>query len=188
MPIDCLEIARQALARPESILPTGADAEMDGSVIHTALDILNGAGARRFELHGKVTIGVWSEKDVPLIRWAIRALHGERVQVLNLEDPAVPEEERFGKPVIRGQLQFRNRSLDIPFDDRLRAKLMAVLNEMYAAESMGDVPSCHDNPNRCRACGFRVVCRDSLAPPIGPTAELAACSRAEAMAGRQARP
>src|ERR1035437_101902 len=72
-------------------------------------------------------------------------------------------EERFGKPVRRGQLLYQNRSVEIPFDDELRVRLLDALAELKSADVMSDVPRSHNSPAGCRGCGFRQACRDSLA-------------------------
>jgi CRISPR/Cas system-associated exonuclease Cas4 (RecB family) len=64
-------------------------------------------------------------------------------------------EERFGKPVRRGQLLYQNRSLEVPFDDRLRTQLLDAIAELKSAEVMADVARNHCSPARCRGCGFR---------------------------------
>ena len=71
--------------------------------------------------------------------------------------------ERFGKPVRRGQLFYQNRSLEIAFDDQLRSRLLDSVAELKSAERMSDVARSHNSPSRCRGCGFRQTCRDSLA-------------------------
>jgi len=84
-------------------------------------------------------------------------------EILQLAAYCLLVEERFGKPVRRGQLLYQNRSVDVPFDDELRVRLLGALAELKSAELMGDVPRSHNSPARCRGCGFRQLCRDSLA-------------------------
>lgn len=85
-------------------------------------------------------------------------------EVLQLAAYALLLEERFQKPVRRGRLQYANRSLDIPFDAALRTRLQDTLAAMRKAEAAGDALRSHNSQARCRGCGFRKVCRDSLAP------------------------
>jgi CRISPR-associated exonuclease Cas4 len=84
-------------------------------------------------------------------------------EILQLAAYCLLVEERFGKPVRRGQLLFENRSLEVPFDDQLRARLLNAVAELKSAEGMADVARSHGSPARCRGCGFRQGCRDSLA-------------------------
>jgi CRISPR-associated exonuclease Cas4 len=72
-------------------------------------------------------------------------------------------EERSGKPVRRGKILYQNRSIEVLFDDQLRARLLDAVGELKSADLMSDVPRSHNSPARCRGCGFRQACRDSLA-------------------------
>jgi len=87
---------------------------------------------------------------------------GERLQ---LAAYCLLVEERFSRPVRRGQLQYPDRTLDIPFDDRLRAELAAALQALHEASRQPDVSRSHNNAARCRACGFRDRCGQSLVTP-----------------------
>jgi CRISPR-associated exonuclease Cas4 len=84
-------------------------------------------------------------------------------EILQLAAYCLLVEVRFGKPVRRGQLLYQNRSLEILFDDQLRGKLLDTVAELRSAEGMSDVARSHNSPARCRGCGFRQACRDSLA-------------------------
>ena len=55
-------------------------------------------------------------------------------------------EERFGKPILTGQLQYSDRFVDVPFNGDLRAKVLAALEPVRAANSVEDVH--HWNYNR----------------------------------------
>lgn len=72
-------------------------------------------------------------------------------------------EEATGRPVRRGRLEYRNRTLDIPFDAALRATLLETLREIQQQRHASDVRRSHSNLHRCRACGFRGRCTDTLA-------------------------
>ena len=91
---------------------------------------------------------------------AVGAYEGE---ILQLAAYCLLVEERFGKPVRRGQFLYQNRSLEVPFYDELRARLLDTVAELKSADAMSDVPRSHNSPARCRGCGFRQACRDSLA-------------------------
>ena len=71
-------------------------------------------------------------------------------------------EERQGRPVSRGRLQYQNTTLDIPFDDALRRKLLATLAAIDSCANVADVRRSHPSPARCRGCGFRTDCTESL--------------------------
>ena len=84
-------------------------------------------------------------------------------EILQLAAYCLLVEGRFGKPVRRGQLLYQNRSMDVLFDEQLRARLLDAVAELKSAEVMSNVPRSHNSPARCRGCGFRRACRDSLA-------------------------
>jgi hypothetical protein len=46
---------------------------------------------------------------------------------------------------------------------RLRGKLIETVAESKSAEGGKDNARSHNNPGRCRGCGFRQACRDSSA-------------------------
>jgi CRISPR-associated exonuclease Cas4 len=77
---------------------------------------------------------------------------GERLQ---LAAYCLLLEEHTGRPVRRGRLEYRNRALDIPFDSALRA-----IPPLRGAHT---VRRNHSSAARCRGCGFRRRCSDSLA-------------------------
>jgi CRISPR-associated exonuclease Cas4 len=72
-------------------------------------------------------------------------------------------EERDSRPVHRGRLQYQNTSVDIPFDEALRRKLLATLAAIQASADLADVRRRHSSPARCRGCAFAVQCTESLA-------------------------
>ena len=72
-------------------------------------------------------------------------------------------EELEGPPVHRGRLQYQNTSLDIPFDEPLRRKLLATLAAIRVAAELADVRRSHPSPVRCWECAFRTHCTESLA-------------------------
>jgi CRISPR-associated exonuclease Cas4 len=84
-------------------------------------------------------------------------------EILQLAAYCLLVEERFGKPVRLGKILYQNRSPEIAFDDQLRSKLLDAIAELESAELMSDVARSHNSPARCRGCGFRQACRDSLA-------------------------
>jgi hypothetical protein len=102
----------------------------------------------------------------PALLGAIRAPDKTRTIPLGRDEVAaycLMVEERYQTPVRRSQLLYQNRSLEIVFDDHLRLKLLDIVRELRAAEAVIDIPRSHNSLARCRGCGFRQVCRDSLA-------------------------
>jgi CRISPR/Cas system-associated exonuclease Cas4 (RecB family) len=72
-------------------------------------------------------------------------------------------EERYGKPVRRGRLQYPNGSLNVAFDAALRTALLLSLREIQQRRTAPDVGRSHRSPARRRGCGFRERCAESLA-------------------------
>jgi CRISPR-associated exonuclease Cas4 len=85
---------------------------------------------------------------------------GERLQ---LAAYCLLLEETTGQRVHRGRLEYRNRAIDVPFDRALRAALLETLRDLQALRGASDVRRDHTSAGRCRGCGFRSRCSDSLA-------------------------
>ncbi len=83
-------------------------------------------------------------------------------EILQLAAYCLLVEERFGTPVQSGRLQYQDRSLDIPFDDAMRNALLTALHELREASGQSDIARSHNNPVRCRSCGFKDRCTQSL--------------------------
>ena len=71
-------------------------------------------------------------------------------------------EDVFGEPVPYGVLQFADREVRVPFTAKRREKVLAVLAEMRALDGAADVARSHESPARCRGCGMRAGCGDSI--------------------------
>jgi CRISPR-associated exonuclease Cas4 len=71
-------------------------------------------------------------------------------------------EDVFGAPVPHGLVNFEDRSIQVDFAPSLRASLLALLDEIRAAKRGEELHIHHDRPGKCRSCGFRTVCGESL--------------------------
>jgi CRISPR-associated exonuclease Cas4 len=80
---------------------------------------------------------------------------GERLQ---LAAYCLLLEEEIGTPVRHGRLEYRNRTLDIPFDSALRAALLKTLRDIQQRRHAHTVRRNHSSVARCRGCGFRDRC------------------------------
>jgi CRISPR-associated exonuclease Cas4 len=87
-------------------------------------------------------------------------------EILQLAAYCLLVEEHYGRPVLSGRLLYQNRSLDVPFDSDLRANLHNALRALHEADGLEEVPRCHTSSGRCRGCGFRDVCGESLAQSV----------------------
>jgi CRISPR-associated exonuclease Cas4 len=56
----------------------------------------------------------------------------------------------------------RGRTYAIDYTPELEAALLDLLNEMRSQERRKNVPRSHENPTRCRGCGFRSICDQRL--------------------------
>lgn len=71
-------------------------------------------------------------------------------------------EETEGKRPPHGLLRYSNNTFQVDYNKETRAYLISVLEEMRRAAGMMEVDRNHDNPARCRACGYRPLCDRSL--------------------------
>lgn len=72
-------------------------------------------------------------------------------------------EKTFGKRPPYGIIHYASRDFAIDYTAELESTLLDRLAEIKRDESRRDVPRSHDEPARCRKCGFRSVCDQSLA-------------------------
>jgi CRISPR-associated exonuclease Cas4 len=72
--------------------------------------------------------------------------------------------EAYGRRPGYGLIKYADQTLAVPYTAALEAELRALLDEIRADREAGDVPRSHQQAARCRACGFRAVCSDSLVP------------------------
>ena len=71
-------------------------------------------------------------------------------------------EDVFGVHVPHGLVNYEDRSIQVDFTPSLRASLLELLNEMRAAKGGEELHIGHNRPGKCRSCGFRTVCGESL--------------------------
>jgi CRISPR-associated exonuclease Cas4 len=62
-----------------------------------------------------------------------------------------------------GILQYADTQLRIPYSDVDRQKLLALADEIRMCLEAQDVHRDHRHAGRCRACGYRAACGESLA-------------------------
>jgi CRISPR-associated exonuclease Cas4 len=55
-------------------------------------------------------------------------------EILQLAAYCLLVEEHYGRPVLSGRLLYQNPSVDVPFDERLRAKLHNALRALHKAD------------------------------------------------------
>jgi CRISPR-associated exonuclease Cas4 len=72
-------------------------------------------------------------------------------------------EKTYGKRPPYGIIHYSNRDFAIDYTSQLESALLDELAEMKRDEVRTDVARSHSDPARCRKCGFRKVCDQSLA-------------------------
>jgi len=71
-------------------------------------------------------------------------------------------EEAYGQAPPYGLLHYSDATVRVDYTPQLRAELLATLDEMRRARLSGDAPRSHDEPARCRRCGYRHACDQRL--------------------------
>jgi CRISPR-associated exonuclease Cas4 len=67
-----------------------------------------------------------------------------------------------GKRPPYGILKYRNRSFSIEFTPELERELLMLLEDMRVMEKRSNIPRSHEEPGRCRRCGYRANCTECL--------------------------
>jgi CRISPR-associated exonuclease Cas4 len=71
-------------------------------------------------------------------------------------------EETEGKRPPYGLLRYSSDTFKVDYNNETRAYLLSVMDEMRHAAQELHVARNHDQPQRCRACGYRSICEESL--------------------------
>ncbi len=82
--------------------------------------------------------------------------------VLQLAAYCALVESHFGKRPSHGIIRYENKSFNIDYTPHLEDELLAVLEEMRFDLEEEDVARNHEAWQRCKGCGFKEVCGDSL--------------------------
>lgn len=61
-----------------------------------------------------------------------------------------------------GLIRYEDRSIRVDYTPSLRASLLALVDEMRAAKRDEECHINHNQPSKCRSCGFRSDCGESL--------------------------
>jgi CRISPR-associated exonuclease Cas4 len=71
-------------------------------------------------------------------------------------------ERTFGKRPPYGIIHYSGRDFAVDYTPQLESALLDSLAEIRRDETRSNVPRSHEEPARCRKCGFRKVCDQSL--------------------------
>ena len=83
--------------------------------------------------------------------------------VLQLAAYCLLVEECYGRQPPYGIVKYDDRTFEVDYTPELEEELLAILEDMEADLAEGDAPRSHDDAHRCRACGHREQCDESLA-------------------------
>jgi CRISPR-associated exonuclease Cas4 len=82
--------------------------------------------------------------------------------ILQLAAYCLLTEEHYGERPPFGILRYRDDGWEIPYDDRVRDRLLGALVAMTEAEQAGYATRSHNQPARCKRCSQRDYCDESL--------------------------
>jgi CRISPR-associated exonuclease Cas4 len=71
-------------------------------------------------------------------------------------------EKTYNKRPPYGIIHYEGRDFAVDYTRELEASLLDLLAEMKKDERRKDVPRSHEQVSRCKGCGFRDVCDESL--------------------------
>ena len=72
-------------------------------------------------------------------------------------------EDTMAVPVPYGIIRYRDGSIQIPFTDTLRHRLLDILPKIQTAKSKpANCHRSHRHAARCRTCGYRPICSEAL--------------------------
>jgi CRISPR-associated exonuclease Cas4 len=139
---------------------------------------------------GRVTYvdtGAWDRCERPLFSNQHRLTgrpdylvrHGEGIVPVEVKGGTAPEqpypahvlqlaaycllvEEQEGRLPPYGILKYDDRAFEVDYTPALRAQLLAALDALRRDLSARDVERSHDDPGRCRGCGYRDRCDQRL--------------------------
>lgn len=72
-------------------------------------------------------------------------------------------EKTYGKRPPYGIIHYENRDFAVDYTKELENALIELLGDMREDDIRGRMDRSHEQPSRCKGCGFRDVCEESLA-------------------------
>ena len=120
--------------------------------------------ARRYGLVGKPDYLMDAGRNlIPVeVKPGRRAAEPYPSDLMQLAAYCLLVEETSGARPPYGLLRYAETTFKVRFDDRLRSDLLAVLDEMQTADAAGASHRSHQQPGRCRCCGFVRHCNQAL--------------------------
>jgi CRISPR-associated exonuclease Cas4 len=153
---------RAGAARREAGLPEGRVTYVDTG----AWDRLERPlFSRRHRLTGRPDYLVRTRQDViPVEVKSGRAPQQPyRAHVLQLAAYCLLVEEQEGRAPPHGILKYDDRAFELDYAPALRAELLDTLDDIRQNLDAQEVDRSHEEPARCRGCGYRDRCEQQLA-------------------------
>ena len=72
-------------------------------------------------------------------------------------------EKTYGRRPTHGIIHYSDRDTSIPYSSALETSLLKMISSIKAAGEVADLPRSHDQAARCRGCGYKNICDQSLA-------------------------
>ena len=102
----------------------------------------------------------WIPVEVKSTR--LRGRRPYHAHVMQLAAYCLLIEDLLGVRPSYGILRYEDATVSVNYTEALRDELLATLSAMRRATRARDVPRSHEEPARCRACGFRTECGQAL--------------------------
>jgi len=121
--------------------------------------------SNRYRLTGKPDYLVRQGREIIPVEVKSTRLRGRRPydsHVMQLAAYCLLVEDVLGARPSHGILKYADTTIRINYTDALRRELLTTLQAMQRAMRRRDVPRSHDDPNRCRYCGYRDACDQAL--------------------------
>lgn len=119
----------------------------------------------RFHLAGKPDYLVQHGKEIIPVEVKSTRLHGRQPyesHQMQLAAYCLLVEDVIGVRPSHGILKYADVTLRIDYTKDVRHKLLATLIEMRHSAQMKTIKRSHEDAMRCRYCGFRTTCEQSL--------------------------
>lgn len=117
------------------------------------------------ELTGKPDYLV--EKDGQLIPVEVKSGRAPEApydsHIFQLASYCLLVEKTYGKRPPYGIIHYETRDFAVEYTKELEIALIDLIGDMKQDDLKGEVDRSHDQPSRCKRCGFREICDQSLA-------------------------
>jgi CRISPR-associated exonuclease Cas4 len=151
-----------AMARRESGLPVGRITYVDTGALERCERPLF---SDRYRLTGRPDYLVQSSRGtIPVeVKSGTAPNQPYDAHILQLAAYCLLVEEQEGTTPPHGVLKYDDRAFEVDYTPGMRAHLLETLGAMRAGLQSWMVDRSHEDPGRCRGCGYRDRCEERLA-------------------------